>query len=108
MSKTISAKEFEIRENVYAITTAFHYNMDTKELIECLTQALTRLKGDAYAPHDHIAIDLIVSFLTLRYGDYGTSPRYGWFPTFERTIICDAIERRIHELEDSLRWEEER
>lgn len=81
--------------------------MDTKELIECLTHAIIRLKGDAHEPHDHIAIDLIVSFLTLRYGDYGTSPRYGWFPAFERKIICDAIERRIHELEDALRTEGE-
>lgn len=104
---TISAKEFEIQENVYAITTAFHYNMDTKKLIECLRFALTRIKGDAYAPHDSIAVDLIVSFITLRYGDYGTSPRFGWFPAFERTIICDAIERRINELEDSLRLEGE-
>ena len=107
MNNAMSAMEFEIRENVYAITTAFNYNMDTKELIECLTHVLTRLKGDAYAPHDHIAIDLIVSFFTLRYGDYGTSPRFGWFPPFERTIICDAIEKRIHELEDALRSEEE-
>lgn len=106
MSGTISAKEFEIRENVYAITTAFSYNMHTKELIECLKGVLIRLKRE-YETDDSIVIDLIVSFLTLRYGDYGTSPRYGWFPNFERTIICDAIERRIHELEDPLRWEEE-
>ena len=95
--------EKDIRENVDAIITAFNYNMDTAELIECLKNACERLNGNAFVPHSNIAIDLIVSFIVLRYGDYGTSPRYGWFPTFERKIICDAIAERIRELENELK-----
>lgn len=95
--------EKDIRENVDAIITAFNYNMNTTELIECLKNVCERLNGNAFVTHSNIAIDLIVSFIVLRYGDYGTTPRYGWFPTFERKIICDAIAELIRELENELK-----
>ena len=101
----MSQKEKEIKENIDAIVSAFNYNMDTEELIECLKSALERLNGNPFAPHQNIAIDLIVSFIVLRYGDYGTSPRYGWFPSFERKIICDAMAERLRELEENLKEE---
>lgn len=103
----MSALEREIRDNVYAIVTAFNYNMDSRELYECLKQALDRLNGNPFTPHQNIAIDLIVSFIVLRYGDYGTSPRYGRFPTFERKIICDEIASCMCTLEDEIRQEGE-
>lgn len=96
----------EIQENIEALISAFNYNMDTAELIECLKTVCDRLNGNPFVPHNNIAIDLIISFIVLRYGDYGTSPRYGWFPKFERRVICTTIAARISELEEILKEEE--
>ena len=76
------------------IISAYFYNRNDVDLIRTLEQVKNRLnKGEWEQPIDDA--DIICSFLYYLYGDYGTSPRYGWFDikelVFEFTKIIDKI-----------------
>lgn len=77
-----------------SIITAYFYNRNDDDLIRTLHQVIHRLnKGEWEPPLDDA--DIICSFLYYLYGDYGTSPRYGWFDikelVSEFTKIIDTI-----------------
>ena len=60
------------------VISAFSYNRDKHHLIEVLKQVKNRLQNGPYELPISDA-DLMMSILVSIYGDYGTSPRYGWF-----------------------------
>ena len=61
-----------------SVITAFFYNRDDEKLIAALEQVKRRINGGGWEqPIDEA--DIIASILYYLYGDYGTSPRYGWF-----------------------------
>lgn len=64
---------------IYAILTAFFYNRDNEDLKKTLIEVRQRLDKGKYVPPSEDG-HIICSIITYLYGDYGTSPRYGWFP----------------------------
>ena len=61
-----------------AILTSFQYNYDKSYLIKVAEDVKNRLQNGPYmtpTEEGHI----IMGTLVCLYGDYGTSPRYGWF-----------------------------
>lgn len=83
-----------------AICVAYRYNRDNDGLIKTLKQVKHRLSKKEYVlPRDDA--DIICSILYYLYGDYGTSPRYGWF---DNKLLIDefiyVIDSVLEDLED--------
>ena len=80
------------------IIAAFSYNRDKNYLITLLEQVKRRLSNGPWEqPIDDA--DIICSILYYTYGDYGTSPRYGWFDNKQLPIeFIKIIDNEIQEL----------
>ena len=65
---------------IESIIAAYSYNRNTKDVINMIQGAINRILDRPYneinAGDDDT--DILMSSLVLRYGDYGTSPRFGW------------------------------
>lgn len=68
----------EHKDFLNSILVSYKYNRDEKYLIEVCEEVKNRInKGPYRTPTDEA--DIIMGAIVYRYGDYGTSPRYGWF-----------------------------
>lgn len=76
-----------------SVITAFSYNRDDQELLAALEQVKRRINGGEWEqPIDEA--DIIASVLYDLYGDYGTSPRYGWF---YNSLLIDEFNKILDE-----------
>lgn len=90
-----------------SVITAFIYNRDDQELIKALEQVKRRINGGKWEqPIDEA--DIIASVLYHLYGDYGTSPRNGWFYNSQLIDKFNKIlDEEIEELKQRIKLEEE-
>ena len=90
-----------------SLITAYVYNRDEVEIIAALEQVKRRINGGAWEqPIDEA--DIIASVLYHLYGDYGTSPRYGWF--YNKQLIDEftkILDEEIEELKQQIKLDEE-
>lgn len=90
-----------------SIIAAFEYNRDDESLIAALEQVKRRINGGEWEqPIDEA--DIIASILYALYGDYGTSPRYGWFYNSQlidefNKILDEEIEELKEYIEEKIR-----
>lgn len=90
------------RQVMKAICIAYFYNRDNEDLIETLEQVKFRLSKKEYVlPRDDA--DIICSILYYLYGDYGTSPRYGWF---DNKLLIDEFKNVIDSVIEDLDLED--
>ena len=83
-----------------ALLTSYEYNRSEDYMIEVYEDCLHRLLHIPYPPSNRTdAADIIFGTAVLLWGEYGTSPRYGWFEN-ERTtyLIGEKFRNRIKEL----------
>lgn len=81
------------RQVIRAILTSFRYNYQEDYLIDVCEDVKNRLlKGPYRTPTEEGHI--IMGLLVLLYGDYGTSPRYGWM---ENKLIIPTLIEEIDE-----------
>lgn len=89
-------------EVLRSLITGYVYNRDEENLIAALEQVKRRINGGAWEqPIDEA--DIIASVLYHLYGDYGTSPRYGWF--YQRQLIDGfnkILDEEIEELKQRI------
>ena len=92
---------------IRSVITAFCYNRDDEELIAALEQVKRRINGGAWEqPIDEA--DIIASVLYSLYGDYGTSPRYGWFDNKQlKDEFIKILDEEIEELNQRIELYEE-
>ena len=87
-----------------AIIASYTYNYSEEYMVSVLEQVKYRINGGGYVQPIHEA-DLICSQLYYLYGDYGTSPRYGWFdikdliPEFTK-ILDEKIEELLENIKE--------
>lgn len=92
---------------IYNLTTAFNYHRTTDYMIEVCNRVLYRVdkthtwryehKFDGMGIYDDV--DILASAIFIAYGDYGTSPRFGWIEDKGiENAIKTALIRRIKEL----------
>ena len=102
---TIFKDQVQILE---AVLTSFEYNYDDKYLIDVYEDVINRLQNGPYrrpTEEGHI----INGILTLLYGDYGTSPRYGWIDKDKAEVKEDCIQvlkYHIDDLNNRIMWDE--
>lgn len=87
-----------------AIIASYTYNYSDEYMVRVLEQVKHRINnGEWVQPLDEA--DIICSQLYYLYGDYGTSPRYGWFdikeliPEFTK-IIDEEIEELLENIKE--------
>ena len=87
-----------------SIVAAFRYNRDDQEFVKALEQVKRRINGGAWEqPLDEA--DIIASILYHLYGDYGTSPRYGWF--YSSTLIDEftkILDKNIEDIKGDIKY----
>lgn len=104
-----------VTDYIYYLTTALNYNRMTDYTIEVCNRALYRLdkthtwriehKYDNHNIEDDV--DLLASAIFVAYGEYGTSPRWGWIvDNSYENAIKSALIRRIKELANAYMIEE--
>ena len=89
-----------------ALITSYFYNRNTEDVLKMLDELQKRIKKNYCVWTDDV--NIIFGTLILLYGDYGTSPRGGWFDDQKaKEEILDEIKRVIKEYEESLAREKE-
>ena len=90
------------KEILNALVTSYYYGRDTADLLETVQEVEKRINKD----HSVIWTDeanIIVGTLILLYGNYGTSPRGGWFEDKEaEKEIKEALKQGIEELKQTV------
>lgn len=90
------------------IMAAFWYNRDDKDLIDTLEQVKRRLSGSKKYEKPIDDADIISSILVYTYGDYGTSPRYGWFDNAAvPQAFIEVIDGYIDEIKENMGYSED-
>ena len=78
-----------IKYLTYSLLNAFYYNRDNVDMRDLCSETVTRLSNkECKRSHDG---DIVYSALVTAFGDYGVSPRIGWFPDGIVSIIIDEI-----------------
>lgn len=86
-----------VKDAIYTYITMLEYNRGYEYTLHMLDVALERVKTGNHTMHlEDDDLDFY-AFLVLLCGDYGTSPRFGWFD--------DKIKYRIVEYLDKQRLE---
>ena len=96
-----------------AILTSYEYNYSDAYLIKVYEDVKNRLQNGPYRVPTEEA-HIINGILTLLYGDYGTSPRYGWIenklliPEFIKILDehIDELKENIELIDEYLQEEE--
>lgn len=103
----------KVEELISAFCNSCFYNISRTELILVLKATLRRLRHEGYSRFViengdlNFIVDIFFGTLVSLYGDYGTSPRFGWIEdeVTEKNIV-KALEEEIAYYED-LRLDEE-
>lgn len=80
------------------VIAAFWYNRDKEELLEVLEEVKQRLNNSENYAKPSEDGHIIASILFYIFGDYGTSPRYGWI--YDNKLIDDFVEVLDSEIKD--------
>lgn len=84
---TIFKDHLQITE---AILTSYEYNYSDEYLIKVYEDVINRLESGPYRVPTEEA-HIINGIFVLLYGDYGTSPRYGWIDKDKQQVKDDII-----------------
>lgn len=89
------------KEILHALVTSYYYNRDDADMIETLEEVQKRIKKYSCRWTDDA--NIIFGTLILLYGDYGTSPRGGWFDDQKaKEEILEAVKQEIKELKERI------
>lgn len=79
-----------------ALTGAYSYNMDDDDMQLLYLELIDRFKRkDCVWTNEG---DIVYSTMVIIFGDYGTSPRSGWF--YDKTIVEDCVRLLELDLQD--------
>ena len=90
----------DIENQVRNILTAFWYNNSDEDMRTLCSELKIRIASRVvekdelaqYSQHPNYG-DIIVSLMVLMFGEYGTSPRYGWIPKEQADFIVNVINK---------------
>lgn len=88
---------------IYDLLVSFDYNRSNDDMIELCKELIDRLTDkDWYNKRKSTDDgDIIYGYIIMLFGDYGTSPRSGWFENKNKQLvplIVDQIKQRLQEL----------
>ena len=88
-------------EWISCLLTSYFYNRDEEEVVEIIERTLKRFKNERYS-RDKIDedVDIFIGAIVCRYGDYGTSPRYGWLEKCAEEQVLDTLKEELEEYKE--------
>ena len=97
---------------ICGITTSLWYNLEPEDLIAIYKAIISRLKHGPYEQNViqdedlNFVVNIVMGIIVTIYGDYGTSPRFGWVEdeNVKNDIIRD-LEEEIEELKRRSKYE---
>lgn len=98
---------------IYDLLISFGYNRSTDDMIELCKELIVRVTGDDWRYDKHKITDegdIIYGYIIMLFGNYGTSPRSGWFEDEKENLvplIVDQIKQRLQELVTAKEIEED-
>lgn len=83
---------------IESVISAYYYNRETKDVITMIKSTINRILDK---PYDELNAgdddtDILMCALVLRYGDYGTSPRFGWIAEDYKSSILFTLGRELN------------
>ena len=84
-----------------SLLVSYYYNRDVKDIVKIIERTINRLKHHR-EPHEDIDVDvdIFVGALVCMYGDYGTSPRYGWIEKYYEMAVMEKLEEELEEYKE--------
>ena len=88
---------------ISSILTSYYYNRKTSDVVKIIERTINRLKNQypAYEDIDN-DVDIFAGAIVSRYGDYGTSPRYGWLEPEYAELVISFLEGELKEYKEIL------
>lgn len=97
--------------SIYDLLVSYGYNRSTDDMIELCKEIIVRLTDKDWY-NKRVTTDdgdIIYGYIIMLFGDYGTSPRSGWFENKNKQLvplIVDQIKQRLQELSVANEMEE--
>lgn len=81
-----------------ALLTSYYYNRDDKDVVAIIERTINRLNNTRQV-HEDIDedVDIFMGAIICRYGDYGTSPRYGWLEERYKIPVMNVLTEELEE-----------
>ena len=86
---------------ISSLLTSYEYNRDYDEVVQIIDRTIKRFKH-IRVPHEYIDddVDIFIGAIICRYGDYGTSPRFGWLEKPHENIVMALLELELKEYKE--------
>ena len=97
------------KDTIDALLTSFMYNRSKKYMVTLYEEIIARM-NDATSSDVKWTDDgnIIYGYLICLYGDYGTSPRSGWFENKEaKAAVLEFLKEDLEEVKEAAEREEE-
>ena len=78
---------------------SYWYNRNDAYMKHICEDIISKIQGKHNVSH-HDDTDIIYGYLVISFGDYGTSPRYGWIDDDKKDDIIKEIKQFIEEIKE--------
>lgn len=96
---------------INCLLTSYGYNRNEQYMVNLISECINRATHNMGSPNSDKDLcddaDILYGSLVVAYGDYGTSPRYGWLNKENEQIILDVLEKKQLEYEELIEMSEE-
>ena len=92
---------------IRSIVTSYDYNRSDAHLLRVIKNVISRFEDKGPSVYNFIEdvredADIFTGVIVLLYGDYGTSPRYGWLDSDKKDAVMKALKDEFEsELQDT-------
>lgn len=92
---------------IYSIVISYNYNRSDAHLLRVIKNVISRFEDKGTPAYNLIEdvredADIFTGILVNLYGDYGTSPRYGWLDSDKKDAVMKALKDEYElELQDT-------
>lgn len=88
-------------EWIGSLLISYYYNRDVKDVVKIIERTINRLNRTRQA-HEDIDddVDIFIGAIVCAYGDFGTSPRYGWIEKYYERAVMEKLEEELEEYKE--------
>lgn len=76
-----------------SLITSYFYNRDREDIVNMIQGVINRILDEPYSSVNagDDDTDILMGAIVIEFGDYGTSPRYGWIYEEHEEQILDVL-----------------
>ena len=96
------------KDTIDALLTSFGYNRSNKYMVDIYEELISRISGPIDTSNWTDDGNVIYGYLICLYGEYGTSPRSGWFENKEaKEAVLEFLKEDLELVKEAAEREEE-